>query len=1177
MRNEVMIKLGFSIGIILVLLCLIGLSTVSASDSSSELLNSSIDEPIVLTDLDSSLDNSIMDSSADTISADISNDSINSKIKSDESKILSESLLSEDSKSSKSIHTITEENYSLYFDSNGNLINSLVLINDTINLSGNFSNKSFVFNIPLTVTSIESDAFLMNSRVAFINISNEDFTYDAIISNLKMENHKDKLLAVEVNNSRGVKVIDNDIFTTGSNGYPISLIDNTLYSIVANNTILTIVPINSSRSSFNIENGSNDNSSWQHSGITLLDAYYNQIIDNDITVENSYGVYLCYGRSTSDNNNISNNIIRATSAAPSFWAYGIYLMGYNNYLGNNTVIGMYRGISATYPNNYIVGNRIYNVTGADLDDPSIVGGDYAIYAGKNSLIANNSIFNGVVLKSGILVGDDSEAYGNYIQINNSGSGIRIGDIEGGSNSRIYNNYIEFLDGAGIELYGEPANSEVYGNIINSLSEIGENEYSSTGFDPNNLDFIKVMGTGTGVGILSLYQSRSKRPYNISIFNNTIYTSGNIAINIAQSSTESYYCENNFVFGKAIIYPMVIDYIPDYGEGTIYNVNDDTFADYFKYNSRTKSYSLKDNVKDGDTLIFAGSFSPKGKIIVDRSVNLISNEATLHDSTISIEVSNTRVQNFNIVNNGTSDSKCNLWGIYVFEADNNIITGNNISIWDKNTSYGIYLCDSVNDTVANNTIFCQGDNLVFGLLTFETYDTLIENNSILAVGTSELYPYYETICIDGVRSISELSKTYGVIIDFSSDNQFIHNDIEVTSTVEGFQVPYNPSVNILIGLYVYYTSNRNNISENNVYIHGHDPFLYGMGSSGDDTSKSVTYACDNIFKDNNITIDADYFAMGMILRHNSKDTVVDNNSFNLFSNNYTYGLTLEISQGAKVSNNLLNCTGKAGIYAVELYSSWSNNISYNTIVANGSFSEVGLYASSGNTISHNYIRTLGSEAQDPAQGPEHPDSVSLINTAILLEKGSGGNNIHDNIIETDGNDSITIDETSVGNTIKNNQLSSKNGGGDNSVNDKSGKNTITGNTGSKYNPNSNGNSNSNSNTNTNTNSESNKNSGIVSPIHTNGTSNSDTSDRSGSSSFGAVNVNLPSTALSSVGEGTGDSSQEGEEGDDLVASELEQVAAKSLSAGIAVPVAALLLVLIFCFAFLNAKDNDEGEE
>ena len=111
---------------------------------------------------------------------------------------------------------------------------------------------------------------------------------------------------------------------------------------------------------------------------------------------------------------------------------------------------------------------------------------------------------------------------------------------------------------------------------------------------------------------------------------------------------------------------------------------------------------------------------------------------------------------------------------------------------------------------------------------------------------------------------------------------------------------------------------------------------------------------------------------MILRHNSIDTVVEENQFNLYSNNYTYGLTLEMSGGAEVKNNTLNLTGRAGIYAMELYSSWSNNIDHNNIYANGSFSEVGLYSSSGNNITNNTIHTWGDGKNDPAQGPEHPE-------------------------------------------------------------------------------------------------------------------------------------------------------------------------------------------------------------
>ena len=1134
--------IGLSLIVILIFL-LVGLNTVSASNS-DDLINNFSDSlessPVsnavdaVNDDLESS-DNSGSDSIADSIDDNIlsnSNDPI-------------EEISSEDSQSNigageKTIHTITEANYSSYFDSDGNLINSLVKANDTINLSGNFSNKKFIITIPLTITSTESDAILKNSPIYYYNVSNDNFAYDAIVSNLKIESNLPDISAVWVIGSTNIKVLNNNIFTTGHNGYPISLDSFTYNCIVENNIIKTVVPVNTEASSSETnpdEENSGDNSSWQHSGISLRDAHGNSIVHNDITVENSYGVYLCYGVSISNNNIIANNTIRATSETPSFWSYGVYLTGNYNTVADNTIIRMYRGIHSSYPHNYIIGNKIYNITG--LDDNNGIGGDYGIWGGNDTLIANNSIYNADLIGAGILVGSNSDVYGNYIQINSSGNGIIIGDAEGGHNSKVYNNTIDFLSGAGIVLKGSPQDSEVYKNIINSLSEIGASQ-----------------GSGLGIGILSIYQSRTKRPYNISTCNNTIYTSNEVAINIAQSSNESYLCIDNIIGDRLIIYPISSGDIPHSGDGNYYEVTNENYYEYFDPNGY-----LRDNVQNGDTLIFFGSFSPKGKIILNKAVKIIGDSAVLKDTTIVVYSSNCEVQNFTIINNGSSDSKCNLWGIYVFEADNEIICGNNITVWDKNTSYGIYLCDSRNNTVANNSIRCQGDNLVLGFITYETYDSLIENNSILAIGTGKLYAYYQTICIDGVHSISEMANTYGVIIDFSSDNQFIHNDIEVTSTVEGFQVPYNPAENLLYGLYIYYDSNRNNVSENNVYVHGHDPFLYGMGSSGDDTDKSVTYACENIFSRNNITIEADYFAMGMILRHNSKDTVVEGNQFNLYSNNYTYGLTLEISQGAKVENNTLNLTGRAGIYAMELYSAWSNDISFNNIYANGSFSEVGLYGSSGNSITNNTIYSFGDGINDPAQGPEHPDSVSLINTGILLEKGSNGNLIADNVIVSDGDYAITIDG-SVGNSILNNELSSSKGKGNAAVIDNTGMNHISGNTGLRH-----GSDSGNSNTNPRM------------PIHTNGTSsnsgNSGDSPSNGASAFGDVNSNFNANAQSSANDGAGDSGEAGD-GSDVIASEIEEVASKSISGGIFVPVVALILVLVFCFSFLAARDEDDEE-
>ncbi|MBQ2962477.1 right-handed parallel beta-helix repeat-containing protein [Methanobrevibacter sp.] len=1140
--------IGLSLIVILIFL-LLGLNTVSAS-SSDDLINNlseSLESSPVSNAVDSvnealeSSDNLESNSIVDNRLSDL-DDSIDDNIISNSNDPIEE-ISGEESQSNlgageKTVHTITEENYSSYFDSNGNLINSLVKANDTINLSGNFSNKKFVINIPLTITSTENDAILKNSPIYYYNVSNENFAYDAIVSNLKIESNIPDISAVWVVGSTCIKVLNNDIFTTGHNGYPISLDGFTYNCLVENNIIKTVVPVNTGASSSETdqdEENSGDNSSWQHSGISLRDAHGNSIVHNDITVENSYGVYLCYGVSISNNNIIANNTIRATSETPSFWSYGVYLTGNYNTVADNTIIRMYRGIHSSYPHNYIVGNKIYNITG--FDDNNGIGGDYGIWGGNDTLIANNSIYNADLIGAGILVGSNSDVYGNYIQINSSGNGIILGDVEGGHNSKVYNNTIDFLSGAGIVLKGSPQDSEVYKNIINSLSEIGASQ-----------------GSGLGIGILSIYQSRTKRPYNISTCNNTIYTSNEVAINIAQSSNESYLCIDNIIGDRVIIYPIPSGDIPHSGDGNYYEVTNENYDEYFDSNGY-----LRDNVQNGDTLILFGNFAPKGKIILNKAVKIIGDSAVLKDTTIVVYSSNCEVQNLTIINNGSTDSNCNLWGIYVYEADNEIICGNNITVWDKNTSYGIYLCDSRYDTVANNSIRCQGDNLVLGLITYETYGSLIENNSILAIGTGKLYSYYQTICIDGVHSISEMANTYGVIIDFSSDNQFIHNDIEVTSTVEGFQVPYNPAENLLYGLYIYYDSNRNNVSENNVYVHGHDPFLYGMGSSGDDTDKSVTYACENIFSRNNITIEADYFAMGMILRHNSIDTVVEENQFNLYSNNYTYGLTLEISGGAQVENNTLNLSGRAGIYAMELYSAWSNDIGHNNIYANGSFSEVGLYGSSGNSITNNTIHSFGDGINDPAQGPEHPDSVSLINTGILLEKGSNGNLIADNVIVSDGDYAITIDG-SVGNSILNNELASSKGKGNAAVSDNTGMNHISGNTGLRHG----------------------SDSGNVNPrrpIHTNGSSsisgNSGNSPSNGASAFGDVNSNFNANAQSSANDGAGDSGEAGD-GSDVVASEIEEVASKSISGGIFVPVAALILVLVFCFSFLAARDEDDEE-
>ena len=251
----------FSIAFALLFL-LIGLNTASAS-SNDDVINNLSDSLESISNVDLASDS--LESSQDYIGSGIS-DNIENDFLSDNNGILSnaddssEDIQKEnaDSKSNlgsgNTVHTITENDYSNYFDSDGNLINSLVKANDTINLSGNFSNKKFIINIPLTITSTENDAFLKNSPIYYQGVDNENFAYDAVVSNLKIESNLANISAVWVIGSSCIKVLNNDIFTTGHNGYPVSLDSFTYNCIVENNVIKTVVPVNTAVSSSEVNN-----------------------------------------------------------------------------------------------------------------------------------------------------------------------------------------------------------------------------------------------------------------------------------------------------------------------------------------------------------------------------------------------------------------------------------------------------------------------------------------------------------------------------------------------------------------------------------------------------------------------------------------------------------------------------------------------------------------------------------------------------------------------------------------------------------------------------------------------------------------------------------------------------------------------------------------------------------
>ena len=135
---------------------------------------------------------------------------------------------------------------------------------------------------------------------------------------------------------------------------------------------------------------------------------------------------------------------------------------------------------------------------------------------------------------------------------------------------------------------------------------------------------------------------------------------------------------------------------------------------------------------------------------------------------------------------------------------------------------------------------------------------------------------------------------------------------------------------------------------------------------------------------------------------------------------------------------------------------------------------------------------------------------MFNAGISCQKYSTNNVISHNNISTDGEYAVHFDETSTGNTVTDNNLSSTQGGGNAAVYDPSGKNKVSGNIGSRYVP-TNGSSSSNSQS-----SSSNPYKGNSGGSNNGGSSvYSGNSESSGSSAFGIINLGLLANALSSI--------------------------------------------------------------
>ena len=945
---------------------------------------------------------------------------------------ISDDVISDDTSKevlSSASHTVNESNYNAYFNSGGKLIASSVNDGDTINIDGAFSSKNFIFEKRVNVVGTDSNS-LENCVFTFYSKAS-----GSIISNLNINNNKEYNYGVFLNGASNCLITGCTIKNTGASAYTICVANNANYNNVTNNKLTT----------YGITYGHGTRSTPP---LILSGAHYNYVANNDIQCDDANAIYLSsysggpLNGGNSNFNIIYNNTIKY-NVLPTSWSFGIQIMGTDNKIDSNTVIGGYRGVSTSGSRNTIVNNMIINITGADFNNPKVEsGGETAIVASSYSIVANNSVLNARVssTNSGISVLDHSIVENNTIQVL-GGSGIH----PQGSNIEIRNNNISTVSGAGILYNTYSFNLTAVGNSITSTS---------------------------GVGVLVQKLSNKKRPGNFTIMNNYINTGNKYAIDArdVDSSTVNVFTPNS---GNGIVGTPEGEYDaskPLYNfNGTMYTITPDNYNDYISDNGYLTSI-----IKDGDILYFEGEFSNK-TIFINSGIKITGKNPTFKNVKFKAYCDGIWIENLTIRN----DKVSNGWGVLFYKVFGATVTNCDIQVYDKNAAYAIYVVESGNIDVLNNRLNSSGNYLTYTLLAHTVEDCRFINNTIYTYGTSELYINGGDVCvegnetcIDGAEScldggescldgtescldgtesctdgnevctsgnaiegnhvLKEVYRTYGILMAYSSNNIVSGNKLFVTSKLNRTVSP-TKSTNSLVGIDLYYNTHNNLISDNEVNVWGNDNYIYGVGVLGYYTGHDAPEgqgATNNQFINNNIVLDGTYCVEGIIIGDESENTTITGNVVDAKADNVTYGINLEMSQNSTIEDNDVTLNSNIA-YGVEVYGSNNNVISsndfdikaieaYGFILNNAKCNEIDL-----NVI---FVNITGGKLNS-----KNFDSLGTGSSGIYFKSNSSDNSIVENNITSTKGYAVIVDDIAINNIIVDNYFDSELGIGNSAVN------------------------------------------------------------------------------------------------------------------------------------------------
>lgn len=982
-------------------------------------------------------------------------DDLNDTVASDNGDILEE-VAAEDVLTSNS-HTITKSNYNSYFNSKGDLISSDVNSGDTIVIGDNFEDKKFNFQKSLNVVS-NDNIKLKNCMLTFSGDAS-----GSTISNLHIFNSKETTYGIFLNGVSNCMVTNCFINNTGSSSYAICIANNANYNNITDN-------------SFNAYGVTYGHGTRSTPPVLVSGAHYNYIANNQISCDDANGIYLSSfagGPLKGGNSNfnfIYNNTVKY-NVLPTSWAYGIQLMGENNIVKQNKVIGAYIGICGGV-NTTIIDNLIINSSGADYNNPGVkIGGEGAIVSAANSIIRNNTIINAGVIATGagITASENSIVEDNYVEVS-FGSGVGIKPQ--GSNIIIRNNDIFTIDGAG---------------ILNSKTQI---------FNLYVLD--NRITSKSGVGVLIQQVSSKRMPGNITITGNIINTSNYYAIDISEADASMYYnTKGNTIIGNSQIRTPEGEYDPSkYNyefNGKTFNITPDNYDNYIDANG-----GLISNITDGDILNFSGEFANK-YIYLNKAIKITGKNPVFYNTTFRVTSNGVWIEKLTIRNNNCE--RINAWGILIYQITAATVTNCTIDVYDPNAAYAIYILESSQVDIIKNILSSSGNYLTYTILANSITDSNIANNTIFTNGTGQLYTFEPEHCIDGddvcpdgnsvctdgntctdgnsvcpdgssvctdgdtctdgnevcpegntvcsdgdsapgSHVLKEVYRTYGILIVYSSDNVISGNKVRVTSKLNQTYPTYN-STNSIVGIDLYYNSHNNVFSKNEVYVWGNDNYIYGMGVLGYYTTMIAPEgqgAENNQFINNKILVNGTYFVTGLIVGSSSENTVLIGNRIAGESNNVSYGITLEMSKKSTIKNNDIKLYSEI-IYGIEIFGTESFNSDYNVIDNNdielnakqayGVVMSISKY----NELTSNKILVIITDDDFEFKNISSKNYDIIIggNAGLYLRSYSTNNSIVDNNITITKGYAVIIDDEAINNLISDNYLQSGNGTGNDAVN------------------------------------------------------------------------------------------------------------------------------------------------